>query len=158
MRTGNYLDLTYRSKITPKAHRCAPLKFFISSGIPYIVTFDEEHGHLICLGVDKIEKATKSKNFLEASKLDELRTYINSAWGMMIQHKERKIIDVEFEADPSVATYFTNAPLHHKQTASATAGKQSSIYRYTMRLKLLATCSGSERPCRYGLLKALSTN
>lgn len=123
IRTGNYLDVTYRSKTTPKKHRCAPIKLFMSSGIPYIVSFDEERDHLICLGVDKIENATKSKNFLESSTLGELRSYVNSAWGMMVQHKERKIIDVEFEAESSVATYFANAPLHPKQTTSEIKGK-----------------------------------
>jgi predicted DNA-binding transcriptional regulator YafY len=100
-----------------------PVKFFIRSSIPYVVSFDEARGHLIVLGADKIERATKSRKSLPQGTLQELRAYVNSAWGMMIQHKEGRRIEVEFEANVSVAPYFGKVPLHPSQTVTERRGK-----------------------------------
>lgn len=122
MRTGCFLELSYRAKSEAKAHRCVPVKFFLRSGIPYIVSFDEDYCHLIVLAADKIERAAKSRKFLPVSELKELRTYVNGAWGLMIRHKERLVTEVEFEANASVATYFEKAPLHASQKLIAKPG------------------------------------
>lgn len=124
MRTGNFLELSYRSASEAKAHLCVPVKFFIRSGIPYVVSFDEGRGHLIVLGADKIERATKSRKSLPPATLQELRAYVNGAWGMMIQHREAKRIEVEFEANAAVAPYFDKVPLHSSQTTTERRGKR----------------------------------
>ncbi len=115
MRTGGYLELSYRAKGEAKPHRCVPIKFFLRSGIPYIVSYDETYGHLIVLAADKIERAAKSGKALAAEVLKELRSYVNSAWGLMIRHKERLVSEVEFETSAAVAAYFSKAPLHRTQ-------------------------------------------
>ncbi len=115
MRTGCFLELSYRAKTEAKAHRCVPVKFFLRSGIPYIVSFDEEYGHLIVLAADKIERAAKSRKILPEAELKELRAYVNGAWGLMVRHKERLVSEVEFQANASVAAYFEKAPLHASQ-------------------------------------------
>jgi len=123
MRTGNFLEIEYNAKGQARTHLCVLVKFFMSSGIPYVVSYDEGYGHLICLGADKIGRAAKSRKTLPAETLAELRGYVNSAWGMMIQHKERKRVEVEFEAGPAVAPYFEKAPLHPSQKRSERDGK-----------------------------------
>jgi len=123
MRTGNFLELGYHSASETKTHLCVPVKFFIRSGIPYVVVFDEARGHLIVLGADKIERVAKSRKSLPPSTVQELRAYVNSAWGMMIQHREGRRIEVEFEANASVAPYFEKAPLHSSQTMTERRGK-----------------------------------
>jgi predicted DNA-binding transcriptional regulator YafY len=123
MRTGNFLELGYHSTSVSKTHFCVPVKFFIRSSIPYIVAFDEERGHLIVLGADKIERAAKSRKSLPQATVQELRDYVNSAWGMMIQHREAKRIEVEFEANASVAPYFETTRLHSSQTMAERRGK-----------------------------------
>ena len=123
MRTGNFLELSYRSASEPKTHVCVPVKFFIRSSIPYVVAFDEARGHLIVLGANKIERVAKSRKSLPPDAVQELRAYVNSAWGMMIQHKEGKRIEVEFEANAAVAPYFDKAPLHSSQTMTERRGK-----------------------------------
>ena len=123
MRTGNFLELGYHSASVSKTHLCVPVKFFIRSSIPYIVAFDEERGHLIVLGADKIERAVKSRKSLPQATVQELRDYVNSAWGMMIQHSEAKRTEVEFEANASVAPYFETTRLHSSQTMTERRGK-----------------------------------
>lgn len=123
MRSGAFLELSYRAKAEAKPHRCVPVKFFLRSGVPYVVSFDEAYGHLIVLAADKIERAAKSRKVLPAEELKELRAYVNSAWGLMIRHKERLVSEVEFEANASVAAYFVKAPLHRSQAASGEAGR-----------------------------------
>ena len=142
MRSGNYLDLSYQAKTTVKAHRCVPIKFFMSSGIPYVVSYDEGYGHCICLAADKISEATKSKSFMDASLLLELREYVNGAWGMMVRHKERSRTEVSFDANQAVAVYFAQAPLHSSQKSSESKDKtqftltvhnESEFARYLLR-------------------------
>jgi predicted DNA-binding transcriptional regulator YafY len=115
MRTGAYLKLSYRATTTLKEHVCAPIKLSIDSGIPYVACFDEHHGHLICLAAGKIEQISKAGRKLAPPQLAELRSYVNSAWGRMIQHKEGIREEVSFLANPSVARYFTVAALHKSQ-------------------------------------------
>lgn len=127
MRTGAYLELSYRSRTEAKLHRCVPVKFFLRTGIPYIVCFDEGYGHLIVLAADKIERAAKSKKTMPPAELKELRAYVNGAWGLMIRHKERQTCEVEFQAAPAVAAYFDKAPLHASQRrVDAQAGEVNS--------------------------------
>jgi|GEM_PF-3797386 len=64
MRAGQDLDPSYRAKREAKGHRFAPIKFSMSSGIPYLVGFDAGYGHLIGLGLDKVGMATEAKAFL----------------------------------------------------------------------------------------------
>lgn len=124
MRTGTYLEMSYRSASEAKTHFCVPVKFFIRSGIPYVVSFDEARGHLIVLAADKIERAAKSRKSLPRETLQGLRAYVNSAWGMMIQHREGRRIEIEFEANASVAPYFEKVPLHPSQRKEERRGRQ----------------------------------
>jgi predicted DNA-binding transcriptional regulator YafY len=122
MRTGCYLELSYRAKEEAKLHRCVPVKFFLRTGIPYVVCYDEAYGHLIVLAADKIERASRSRKILPPAELKELRTYVNSAWGLMIRHKEGLVSEIEFQATPAVAAYFEKAPLHKSQRSVAAQG------------------------------------
>lgn len=115
MRSGAYLDLIYRAKEEPKPHRCVPVKFFLRTGIPYVVCYDEAYGHLIVLAADKIERVARSKRIMAPAELKELRAYVNGAWGLMIRHKDRQKSEVEFQATKAVAAYFEKAPLHASQ-------------------------------------------
>jgi len=130
MRTGAYLELSYRSRTEAKLHRCVPVKFFLRTGIPYIVCYDEGYGHLIVLAADKIERVAKSKKAMPPSELKELRAYVNGAWGLMIRHKERLVSEVEFQATPAVAAYFEKAPLHASQ--SRVGGDGTAAFRLTV--------------------------
>lgn len=48
----------------PAHARVVPTKFFMSSGIPCLVGFNEDYDSRICLVTDKIVNAVKSKKFL----------------------------------------------------------------------------------------------
>jgi len=117
MRTGSFLKLSYRAATTSKDHVCTPIKLSIDSGVPYVSCFDEDRGHLMCLAAGKIERVSKTGKKLPVVKLAELRSYANSAWGRMIQHKEGIREEVSFFANASVAPYFTASPLHRTQRA-----------------------------------------
>ena len=122
MRSGAYVDLSYRATEEAKPHRCVPVKFFLRTGIPYVVCYDEAYGHLIVLAADKIERAARSKKSMAPAELKELRAYVNGAWGLMIRHKERQKSEVEFQATKAVAAYFEKAPLHASQRRVDAAG------------------------------------
>ena len=115
MRSGVFLELSYTAKDEPRPHRVVPIKFALRSAIPYLVAFDEGYGHLIVLAADKIGRAAKSRKFLTPDELGSLRAYVNSAWGIMVRHKERLVTELSFEASRSAAAFFEKAPLHPSQ-------------------------------------------
>jgi predicted DNA-binding transcriptional regulator YafY len=115
---GSYVTIEYKAKSEIRVHTLVPIKLFMNSGLPYLVGFDKGYGHMICLGLHKVLKASKGKSRIESVTLTELRSYLNSAWGMMVRHKEKKTTCVSFKASPAVSPYFFKSPLHSLQAFS----------------------------------------
>lgn len=112
---GKYINLVYRKNGEDKKHQCVPLKIFFDIGQIYISVYDDDHGHIVLLAVNKIISIYKTKKKLKDDELKNLRKYVNSAWGKMTRHLERQISHAVFTISDDIAPYFLKTHLHSSQ-------------------------------------------
>lgn len=113
---GTWISFDYPSEDSLKRHRCVPIRLYLDPVQIYLVAWDEEHDHLVCLATSKISDFRKEDGPpLAASAILELGNYCRSAWGKMIRHDEGRIAEARFEALPGIAPYFERNKLRLDQ-------------------------------------------
>jgi len=113
---ARYMRFTYASDRTPKEYLGVPVRLYLDPVQIYLVAWDEERGHLICLATTKLSNIKPEPGRrMDAVQFKELGDWCRSAWGKMIRHDERKTSIAVFEAIPAVAPYFRKHKLRLDQ-------------------------------------------
>ena len=123
MLNARYVRYAYDSGAGPKEHLGVPVRLYLDPVQPYLVAWDEDRGHLICLATSKLSALRpEPSRRMEPARFRELGDWCRSAWGKMIRHDERKRSLAVFEAIPAVAPYFRKYPLRADQTVEPLPG------------------------------------
>ena len=113
---ARYLRFDYASDGQAKEHLGVPIRLYLDPVQLYLVAWDEERGHLICLATSKLSNIRlEPGKRMDASQFKELGDWCRSAWGKMIRHDKGKISQAVFEAMPAIAPYFRKHPLRLDQ-------------------------------------------
>ncbi len=114
---ARYIRFDYASDGLAKEHLGVPVRLYLDPVQVYLVAWDEERGHLICLASTKLSNIKPEPGRrMEPGRFMDLGDYCRSAWGKMIRHDEGKTSEATFEAVAAIAPYFRKHKMRLDQT------------------------------------------